>query len=112
MSCIATIISNRSTICVHSSRKIEVCQAEGVQNAASTLRANIRFSAVDAPLKVVALTSSAPNEGKTTVALSLAIAAGRSGDSVLISPAPVREGWATRLSDLLDLRMVAPWNNE
>lgn len=22
------------------------------------------------------------------------------------------EGWATRLSDLLDLHMVAPWNNE
>ena len=69
---------------------IEVCQAEGVQNAASTLRANIRFSAVDAPLKVVALTSSVPNEGKTTVALSLAIAAGRSGDNVLIMEGDMR----------------------
>ena len=69
---------------------IEVCQADSVQNAASTLLANIRFSGVDAPLKAVAFTSSVPNEGKTTVALSLAIAAGRNGDKVLIMECDMR----------------------
>lgn len=68
----------------------EVCQAESVQNAASTLLANIRFSAVDSPLKTIVVTSSIPNEGKTTVALSLAIAAGRSGNRVLIMEGDMR----------------------
>ena len=68
----------------------EVCVSDSVQNAASTLLANIRFSAVDEPLKSVVITSSVPNEGKTTVALSLAIAAGRSGSSVLLLEGDMR----------------------
>ena len=68
----------------------EVCETDGVQNAASTLLANIRFSAVDEPLKTVVITSSAPNEGKTTVALSLAIAASRTGERVLIMECDMR----------------------
>jgi len=69
---------------------LEVCQAESVQNAAATLLANIRFSSVDDPLKSVVVTSSVPNEGKTTVALSLAIATGKSGDKVLIVECDMR----------------------
>lgn len=69
---------------------LEVCQAESVQNAASTLLANVRFSSVDEPLKSIVITSSVPNEGKTTVALSLAIAAGRSGSSVLLVECDMR----------------------
>ena len=69
---------------------LEVCQAESVRNAASTLLANIRFSSVDAPLKSVVITSSVPNEGKTTVALSLAISAGQSGNNVLVVECDMR----------------------
>ena len=68
----------------------EVCVSDSVQNAASTLLANIRFSAVDAPLKSIVVTSSIPNEGKTTVALSLAIAAGRSGSKVVLLEGDMR----------------------
>ena len=68
----------------------EVCEADGVQNAASTLLANVRFSAVDSPLKSIVVTSSVPNEGKTTVALSLAIAASRAGSRVLLMECDMR----------------------
>ena len=68
----------------------EVCVSDSVQNAAATLLANIRFSGVDAPLKSVVITSSVPNEGKTTVALSLAIAAGRAGGNVLVLEGDMR----------------------
>ena len=43
-----------------------------VQNAAKTLLANIRFASVDRPVKSIVLTSSVPNEGKSTVAYNLA----------------------------------------
>ena len=68
----------------------EVCLKDGVQNAAQTLLANIRFSSVDTPMRVISVTSSIPNEGKTTVALALAIAIGRSGATCLIVEGDMR----------------------
>ena len=64
--------------------------AQEVQNAAKTLFANIRFQSVDNPIRSVLVTSTVPNEGKTTVALSLAIAAGRSGNKVLLMEGDMR----------------------
>ena len=52
-----------------------------VQNAAKTLLANIRFASVDNPIRVITLTSSVPNEGKSTVALNLAPRAARASCS-------------------------------
>ena len=43
-----------------------------MQNAIKTLAANIRFASVDDPIRSIAVTSSVSNEGKTTVAISLA----------------------------------------
>lgn len=43
-----------------------------MQNAIKTLAANIRFASVDDPIRSIVVTSSVPNEGKTTVAISLA----------------------------------------
>lgn len=68
----------------------DVCVSDGVQNAASTLLANIRFSSVDKRIKSVAVTSSVPNEGKTTVAIALAIAMGRSDYNCLVVEGDLR----------------------
>lgn len=51
-----------------------------MQNAIKTLAANIRFASVDDPIRSIVVTSSVPNEGKTTVAISLAEAMASSGD--------------------------------
>ena len=55
-----------------------------MQNAASTLLANIQFSNVDKPIRTINVTSSVPNDGKTTVATSLAIAVCATGKNILI----------------------------
>ena len=61
-----------------------------VQNAAKTLLANIRFASVDNPIRTIAVTSSKPNEGKSTVALNLAQAIATSGASVLLVDTDMR----------------------
>ena len=48
------------------------------------LRANISFCATDKPVKAVVVTSSVPNEGKSSSALNLAVAAALSGESVIL----------------------------
>ena len=61
-----------------------------VQNAAKTLLANIRFASVDSPIQVITVTSSTPNEGKSTVALNLAQAIATGGSSVLLVECDMR----------------------
>jgi capsular exopolysaccharide synthesis family protein len=55
-----------------------------IRNAAKTLFANIRFASPDKPVRTVAVTSSIPNEGKTTVSVELAKAMATSGKSVCL----------------------------
>lgn len=43
-----------------------------IQNAAKTMLANIRFASVDSPMQSIVITSSVPNEGKTTTTIELA----------------------------------------
>lgn len=61
-----------------------------VQNAAKTLLANIRFASVDRPVKSIVLTSSVPDEGKSTVAYNLAQAIASSGKRTLIVDCDMR----------------------
>ena len=61
-----------------------------VQNAAKTLLANIRFASVDNPIRSIVITSSVPNEGKTTVAINLAQAIATSGKHVLLVECDMR----------------------
>lgn len=61
-----------------------------VQNACKTLLANIRFASVDKPVKTITVTSSVPNEGKSTVAMNLAQAIATSGVSVLLVECDMR----------------------
>lgn len=72
-----------------------------VQNAAKTLFANIRFMSPDAPLKSIALTSSVPNEGKSTTAVELAKAIATSGKRTLLVEADMRR---RSLANMLGVR--------
>jgi capsular exopolysaccharide synthesis family protein len=58
--------------------------------AIRTLRSGILMSDVDRPPKVIHVTSSRPGEGKTTIALSLAISAASSGLKVVLIDADLR----------------------
>lgn len=60
------------------------------QNAADTMFANIRFQAVDRPIKSIMLTSSVPDEGKTTTAILLGQAIAASNCTVLLVEADLR----------------------
>lgn len=72
-----------------------------VQNAAKTLLANIRFASVDRPVKSIVLTSSVPNEGKSTVAFNLAQAIASSGKRTLIVECDMRR---RSLADMVGAR--------
>ena len=69
---------------------MDVVANDSIRNAANTLLANIEFSGVDEPIKTIAITSSIPNEGKSTIALSLASAAGQAGKRVLVVEGDLR----------------------
>jgi polysaccharide biosynthesis transport protein len=65
-----------------------------------TLRSGIHMSDVDAPPKVVHVTSSRPSEGKTTIAISLAISAASSGLKVALLDADLRHPSVSRFFGL------------
>lgn len=61
-----------------------------IQNAVRTLATNIRFASVDNPVRSIVVTSSIPNEGKTTIATNLAQALASGGKTVLIVECDIR----------------------
>lgn len=61
-----------------------------IQNAVKTLATNIRFASVDNPVRSIVVTSSIPNEGKTTIATNLAQALASGGKAVLIVECDMR----------------------
>ena len=69
---------------------IDVVEDSSVRNSASALFANIRFLEVDNRLASIVITSSVPNEGKSTMALALATAIGTAGNSCLLVEADMR----------------------
>lgn len=69
-----------------------------IQNAAQTLLANIRFASVDDPVRALAVTSSVPNEGKTTISIELARAIAAGGRTVLLVECDMR--WRSLAAEL------------
>jgi len=65
-----------------------------------TLRSSIHMSDVDQPPKVIQVTSARPGEGKTTVAVSLAISAASAGMKVVLLDADLRHPAASRFFKL------------
>jgi capsular exopolysaccharide synthesis family protein len=68
--------------------------------AIRALRSGIQMTDVDHPPKVIQLTSTAPSEGKTTIALSIAGSAATSGLKVLVIDADLRHPSASRVLNL------------
>ncbi len=68
--------------------------------AIRSLRSGIQMTDVDHPPKVIQVTSAAPNEGKTTIALSLAASAAAAKLKVLFIDADLRHPSATRILGL------------
>ena len=60
-----------------------------IQNAVKTLATNIRFASVDNPVRSIVVTSSIPDEGKTTIAINLAQALASHAQSSLRQLAPM-----------------------
>lgn len=61
-----------------------------MQNAMKTLATNIHFASVDNPVKVLAITSSVPNEGKSTISIELSRALASGGKKVLLVDGDMR----------------------
>ena len=68
--------------------------------AIRTLRSGIHMSDVDRPPKVIQITSSRPGEGKTTIAISLAISAALAGHKVALVDADLRHPSLSRFFKL------------
>jgi succinoglycan biosynthesis transport protein ExoP len=65
-----------------------------------TLRSSLHMSDVDQPPKVIHVTSALPGEGKTTIAVSLAISAASAGLKVVLVDADLRHPAASRFFKL------------
>ena len=63
----------------------------GVAEAYRTLRTNIEFASVDAPIRTLIVTSSIPGEGKTVTAANLAVVFAQAGRRVLLVDADLRK---------------------
>ncbi len=62
-----------------------------VAEAFRSLRTNLEFSSVDKPIRKLLITSSNPNEGKTTIAVNLAAIMAQGGKSVVLMDADLRK---------------------
>ena len=71
-------------------KKFRSFETPELGNACQTLLANIRFASVDDDVKAIVVTSTAPDEGKTTVSANLALAIASSGKRVLLVDADMR----------------------
>lgn len=61
-----------------------------IAEAFRVLRTNLEYSTADAPLRSILITSAGPSEGKTTVAVNLAIIMAQGGKRVLLIDADMR----------------------
>jgi non-specific protein-tyrosine kinase len=65
-----------------------------------SLRTNVEFAAVDAPVKTLLVTSSIPAEGKTTTAANLAVVFAQAGNRTILLDADFRKPGVHKIFDL------------
>jgi len=73
--------------------------ASGVAEAARSLRTNLMFMNPDKPYRRILVTSAAPSEGKTTVAVSVAVSLAQGGQRVCIIDCDLRRPRLHRIFD-------------
>ncbi|MBS2020489.1 MAG: polysaccharide biosynthesis tyrosine autokinase [Deltaproteobacteria bacterium] len=73
--------------------------ASGIAEAARSLRTNLMFMNPDEPYRRLLVTSAAPSEGKTTVAVSIAISLAQGGQKVCIVDCDLRRPRLHRIFD-------------
>ena len=78
------LVANRDLI-VHTHPKSSVAEC------CRTIRTNLTFMSAERPQRAVVLTSANPREGKTTVALSIAISLAQSGKRILLVDTDLRK---------------------
>ena len=71
-----------------------------VAEAYRTLRTNVEFASVDAPIQTLLVTSSIPGEGKTVTAANLAVVFAQAGRRVLLVDADLRKPGVHLVFDL------------
>lgn len=101
----AAAITGRPLLAVVPKRKraedlIAPGDSDPSHEAFRSLRTAIRFLAVDHPLRSILVTSPAPDEGKTTTAVNLALAFAESGARVVLVDADLRRA---RLADIFEV---------
>ena len=79
----------------HASRSV---RAESIRQ----LRTNLRFVAVDSPVKVIAVTSAVSGEGKTSTAVNLALSFSSAGRRVLLMDADLRKPMVATYLEISD----------
>lgn len=72
------------------SKKYATIDFSELRHQSETLLANIRFASLDEPVKTVVVTSSMMDEGKSTMAISLATAMAKAGKRTLIMDCDMR----------------------
>jgi succinoglycan biosynthesis transport protein ExoP len=78
------VVSNRDLI-VHTHPRSSIAEC------CRTIRTNLTFMSADRPQRAIVVTSANPREGKTTVAISLAISLAQSGNRVLLVDTDLRK---------------------
>ena len=86
------------------SRFEDACNASGDEDALRVLRTVIVYSKLDFSVKVVAITSALPDEGKTTISMCLARVAAMSGQRVCVVDCDLRK---QSINDVIDIEMAA-----
>ncbi len=73
----------------------------GIAEAFRKLRTNLQFLAVDNPPRVIVVTSSVPNEGKSTTAINIALALAEGEHNVVLVDGDLRRPSLDRYLDLV-----------
>ena len=85
-------------------KKKKTASYAAAQEAIHTLMANIQFSSIDDPIRSVCITSSVPNEGKSTIAYELAMAFAKTGSRTLLIDCDLRR---RSLADRIGVRTTS-----
>jgi capsular exopolysaccharide synthesis family protein len=94
-----TDLSLIASVATHPHNRLLLTSAKGsrLKESFEVLRSSLSFMSIEKPLHVIAVTSALPGEGKTTVAVNLAISLAQCGKRVLLVDGNLRDPKAHRL---------------